>query len=427
MGYFGEGQDLVFSGPVFPAAGKSKEDVEARLNELYGLDAGPVDGHVMLYSMTLMDTYQVNEVSRAAFSKFMKKNMLSKELAPGLQTLERELKRMVVEILGDPDETRVNITSGGSESLYCAINAAVQWAKVNKPKVTRPEVIVPYSIHAAFSKWAHFTGIKLTRVPLAPDYRADVAAMERAITPDTVMIAGSAPCWPYGLYDPIEELAAVARRHDLWMHTDACLGGFLAPWVEKLGYRLPTKWGFDVPGVCSVSADLHKYGYTAKPCSTILYKNKELQQFHWCHPSDWPSGPYRTEAILGTFPAGSVASAWAVMMYLGEKGYLDLARRTLEVRQRYIAGINAIDGLRCWDNDLTPLVIDTGDIDFLSFIAGLFERNKFVYPVYEPPLVQFICAPVTDEVVDGFIAAAAEVAKGVREGKITAEFLARYV
>jgi glutamate/tyrosine decarboxylase-like PLP-dependent enzyme len=423
MGYFGEGQDVVFKDPVFPKEGKSKDEVEKRLNEIWDEDANPVDGHVMIYATTLMDHYQVNEVSKMAFTKYLKKNMLVKEVAHGLQTIEQELKRMVVEVLNAGDDARVNITSGGSESLYCAINAAYQWAKENRPEVKEPEIVAPYSIHAAFSKWCHYTGIKLNRVPLGPDYRADVEAMEKAVTPNTIMIAGSSPCWPYGLYDPIEEIAEIAQKHNLWMHSDGCLGGYLAPWVEKLGYKIPTKWDFSVPGVHSLSADLHKYGYSAKPCSTILFKNKEFQNYHWFHPSDWPSGPYNTEAILGSFPAGSIASAWAVMMNLGEKGYLDLAKRFLEVRERYMAGINKIEGLKCWDNDLTPLLIDVGELDYFSFMSGLFERQKFVFPVYEPTLVQFICDPVSDEVVDGFIAAVGEVAKGVREGTVTSEYL----
>ena len=427
MGYFGEGQDVVFTEPVFPQQGMSKQDVETRLDEIYNQDSNPVDGHIMLYATTLMDNQPVNEISRIAFTKYLKKNMLVKEIAPGLQTLEQELKRMVVEVLNAGDEARVNITSGGSESLYCAINAAIQWARATKPQIKEPEIVVPYTIHAAFSKWCHFTGAKLKRIPVGSDYRADVQAMEDAITPNTIMIAGSSPCWPYGLYDPIPDLAALAQKHNLWMHSDGCLGGFLAPWVEKLGFKIPYKWDLNVPGVCSLSADLHKYGYSAKPCSVILFKNKELQEYHWCHPSDWPSGPYHTEAILGSFPAGSVASAWAVMKFLGEDGYLNLAKRSLEVRERYFKGINAIDGVRLWDNDLTPLLLDPGQLDPFAFIAGLFERGKFVFPVYEPPLVQFICDPVSDEVVDSFVQTVAEVAQGVRQGNITADALAAYL
>jgi len=427
MGYFGEGQDVVFDKPVFPKKGNKADAVEKRLNQIYDEDANPVDGHVMIYATTLQEHHEVNKVSQMAFDKYLKKNMLVKEIAHGMQTLEQELKRMVVEVLDAGDDARVNITSGGSESLYCAINAARQWAKATKPHITQPEIVAPYTIHAAFSKWCHYTGITLNRIPVGPDFRADVAAMEAAINENTIMIAGSSPCWPYGLYDPIEELAALAQKHDLWMHSDGCLGGFLAPWVEKLGFPIPTKWNFSVPGVMSLSADLHKYGYSAKPCSVILFRNKELQEHHWCHPSDWPSGPYNTEAILGSFPAGSIASAWAVMMYLGESGYMDLAKRFIEVRKRYIDGLNAVEGVKVWENDLTPLLLDVGELDYLSFMAGLFDRQKFVFPVYEPMLIQFICDPVSDEVVDSFVNAVDEVAKGVRAGEITSESILKYM
>jgi glutamate/tyrosine decarboxylase-like PLP-dependent enzyme len=427
MGYFGEGQNVIFTERVFPQEGKTKEEIERRLNEIWEQDANPVDGHVILYATTLMDHYKVNEISKMAFGKYMKKNMLLKEIAPGLQTLEQEVKRMVVELLGLGDDVRLNLTSGGSESLYCGINAARQWAKVHRPEVKEPEIVIPYSAHAAFSKWCHYTGIKLNRVPLDSNYRADPQRMEDAIGPNTIMLAGSAPCWPFGLYDPIEDIAAIAQKHNLWMHTDACLGGFLAPWVEKLGHKMPTRWDFSVPGVCSISADLHKYGYTAKPCSTIIFRNKELQEFHWCHPHDWNSGPYHTEAILGSFPAGSIASAWAVMMYLGEKGYLELAKRVWEVRDLYKKGLNKIEDIKCWENDLVPMAFEVGSLDYFCFLSGLFERQKFVFPVYEPPLVQFINDPVSDEVVDGFCAAVAEVAQGVREGKITMDALNKFI
>ena len=427
MGYFGEGQDVVFDKPVFPKKGNKADVVEKRLNKIYDEDAKPVDGHVMIYATTLQDHHEVNKVSKMAFDKYLKKNMLVKEIAHGMQTLEQELKRMVVEVLDAGDDARVNITSGGSESLYCAINAARQWAKATKPHITQPEIVAPYTIHAAFSKWCHYTGITLNRIPVGPDFRADVSAMEAAINENTIMIAGSSPCWPYGLYDPIEELAVLAQKHDLWMHSDGCLGGFLAPWVEKLGFPIPTKWNFSVPGVMSLSADLHKYGYSAKPCSVILFRNKELQEHHWFHPSDWPSGPYNTEAILGSFPAGSIASAWAVMMYLGESGYMDLAKRFIEVRKRYIDGLNAVEGVKIWENDLTPLLLDVGELDYLSFMAGLFDRQKFVFPVYEPMLIQFICDPVSDEVVDSFVNTVDEVARGVRAGEITSESILKYM
>ncbi|MCX5772894.1 MAG: aminotransferase class V-fold PLP-dependent enzyme [Candidatus Hydrogenedentes bacterium] len=421
MGYFGEGQDVTFDGPVFPTRGGTVEGVLAALDEVYGMDADPVRGHVMFYATTLMEGHPATEVCRRAYAKYMKKNMLVREIAPGLQRLEQEVKRMAIELLGLPDGTRVNMTSGGSESLYCGINAAYQWAKDVKPEITQPEIVIPYSAHAAFSKWCHYTGIKIKRVPLGPGYRANVEAMEEAITPNTIMLAGSAPCWPYGLYDPIESIAALAEKRGLWMHVDACIGGYQAAFVEKLGVKLPNWRIGQIPGVCSMSADLHKHAYAAKPLSTIFFKNKELQKYHWFHPADWPSGPYATEALMGSFPASSVASAWAVMKYLGEEGYIELAKATLEARKRYVEGINSVDGMRCWDTDLCVLLFETGALDTLAVMAGLFERQSFVFPIYQPMLIQVAVDPVSVEVTDTFVRTLREVAQGVREGKITSE------
>jgi glutamate/tyrosine decarboxylase-like PLP-dependent enzyme len=426
MGYFGEGQDVVFDGPVFPKEGSAMDEVMANLDEIHDMDPGKIHGHVMVYATTLMDDYPVTEVCKRAFSKFLKKNMVFRELAPGLQKIEQEVKRMAIEIMGAPEDTRVNITSGGSESIYCAINAARQWAKKNKPEAKEPEIVVPYSAHAAFSKWCHYAGVGIKRAPLGPDYRADVDAMEKAITPNTIFMAGSAPCWSYGLYDPIEDIAAVAKKHNIWMHVDACIGGYQAPFVEKLGEKFPI-WNIDTPGVHSLSADLHKHAYAAKPCSTIFFRNKELQEYHWFHPDDWPDGPYSTDAMLGSFPAGSIASAWAVMKFLGEDGYLELAKRTIDARARYIEGINSIEGLRCWDTDLSVIVFETGDLDMLSIMAGLFERSTYVLPVYSPMLIKVISDPVSDEVVDNFLKNLREVVEGVRAGEITPEYLMSFM
>jgi glutamate/tyrosine decarboxylase-like PLP-dependent enzyme len=210
------------------------------------------------------------------------------------------------------------------------------------------------------------------------------------------------------------------------MHVDACIGGYQAPFVEKLTGKPFPKWRISqVPGICSMSADIHKHAYSAKPCSTIFFKNKELQEYHWYHPADWPSGPYDTEAMLGSFTAGSVASAWAVMKFLGEEGYLELAQKTLDARKRYIEGINKIEGLKTWESDLCVLVFEAVDLDAMAVISGFFERKIPVLPIYQPMLIQFALDPVPAEVVDNFLKNLAEIVDGVRAGTITAEYLAK--
>jgi len=185
---------------------------------------------------------------------------------------------------------------------------------------------------------------------------------------------------------------------------------------------------FEVPGVRSVSADLHKYGFACKPLSTISYRNKEWDKYHAFTPSDWPDGPYTSESMQGSTGAGSIASAWAVMQYLGEEGYMSLAKRCLEVKKRYIDGINSIEGMKCWESDLSPMVIQVPrGMDTFAVMGGLFERQFYCLPVLQPPLIKIIIDPVTDDVVDGFVAALAETVELVRQGKITIESLKNYM
>lgn len=427
MGYFGSDHDQKFESPVFPQKGISEDDVMAQLDDFEEKDVDEISGHSIVYGTQLMSHFDAARVSKIANMKFVKKNMLYKELMPGTERMTLEVKQMIKEMLNFPDGVSTRLTSGGSESLYCAINAAYQWCRQEKPDIKRPEIVAPYSIHAAFSKWCHFTGIKLKRVALGKDFRADVEAMNKAITPNSFMIVGSAPCWPYGLYDDLEGLSYIAEQNNLWMHVDGCLGGFLAPFVEQAGKNLPI-WDFRIKGVRSISADLHKYGFSCKPLSSITYRTKEWEQYHEFAPADWPDGPYTTEAICGSTTAGPIASAWAVMKFLGNEGYVNLARRCKEVKERYFTEINAIEGCNCWESDLTPLVYQVPQgMDMFAVMGGLFERKAYCLPGFQPPVIKIIIDPVTDEVVDRYLNALREVIPLVKKGEITIESIKPYM
>jgi glutamate/tyrosine decarboxylase-like PLP-dependent enzyme len=180
--------------------------------------------------------------------------------------------------------------------------------------------------------------------------------------------------------------------------------------------------------VRSISADLHKYGFCCKPLSCVAFRNAEWEQYHEYAPADWPDGPYSTEAVCGSTTAGPIASAWAVMQFLGEEGYVELARRCLQVKQRYTESINSIDGVRCWETDLTPLVFEMQDgLDMFAVMGGLFERQAYCLPGFQPPLIKIIIDPVTDEVVDRFVGALREVVPLVRDGRITIDSIKPYL
>lgn len=408
---------------IFPRKGLSRRKVEAQLAEFRRMDTDAAHGRLTVDMH--MGTEEVNKVALRAFNMFFHRNAFLAEYETGMRQMQREVLAMAVEILKGGEDARANITSGGTDSIFCAMHAARQWARDKKPEVKAPEIVVPFSGHAAFNKSCRYLDIKEVRVPVGGDYRADVQAMEKAITPNTIALVGSAPCWPFGVIDPIDELGKLAQKRGLWLHSDCCVGGYISPWLEKLGMKLP-RYDFRVPGVSSISADIHKHGYAAKPCSTVLYRSEDLQKYHWVPVEDWPVGHYQTQSLVGSRPAGALAAAWAVMKHLGEKGYVALAKRSLEVKKRMEEGIASIEDFWCIKNDSLLILYRSDTLDMLCVMGGMVERGYFPFGTFNPPFVQINAEPVSDEVVDAYLADLREVAKGVREGKITAQALARY-
>jgi len=255
---------------------------------------------------------------------FFSENALNPTVFPSLRRMETEVVAMTAALLGGDEHTVGNMTSGGTESLLMAVLTAREWGRAHKPDVQAPEMVLPATAHPAFEKAAHYFGVRPVHVPVGPDLRADVERMRAAITPRTVLLVGSAPSYPHGVVDPIVEIAQVAQEHGLLCHVDACVGGFELPFLRRLGYPVPD-FDFQVPGVTSMSADLHKYGYAAKGASVVLYRDSALRRHQFFAYTDWPGGVYASATLAGTRPAGPIAAAWAVLHYLGEEGYLALA------------------------------------------------------------------------------------------------------
>jgi glutamate/tyrosine decarboxylase-like PLP-dependent enzyme len=385
--------------------------------------------HVRLMTRIHKGDERVHEVCRSAFNLYFHHNAMIGEYEPGQRRMQQEVLSMAVRLLGGGSEGRANITSGGSESIFCAMHAAREWARERKPEVQGPyEVVMPRTGHAAFDKATHYLGMEIVRVPVGEDLRADVAAMEASLTPNTIAVVGSAPCWGLGLLDPIPEIAALARRHELWMHSDCCVGGYLLPFMEELGHDL-VPYDFRVPGVSSISADLHKHGYAAKPCSTVLYRSEDLQRYHWVGVAidNWQSGMYRTQGFVGSRPGAAVASAWAVMNFLGRDGYLDITRRALEVKARLVAGIEAIEDFHCLPNECLLVPFRSETLEMAKVFGGLVERGYFPFGTFDPMYVHLSAEPVEDRVLERFLTDLRAIGKGVSEGTITAEALAKYI
>lgn len=283
----------------------------------------------------------VLEVAKKAYLMYFSENGLGLRAFHSLAKFESEVVGMGLGLLHGSESARGAMTTGGTESIFLAVKAARDAARAKHASTDTPRIVLAYSAHPAFDKAAYFLGLETFRVPLRADFTADAAAMEAAITTDTVMIVGSAPAYPHGVMDPITELAAIAQSRGVWMHVDACVGGYIAPFAQKLGYEV-APFDFSVPGVRSISADLHKYGYTAKGASTLFFADPDsFAHMAWGF-DNWPRGQYKTNTLVGTRAGGAIAAAWAVMNYLGEEGYLRITERVIATRRAIEVGVHGL-------------------------------------------------------------------------------------
>ena len=321
-------------------------------------------------------------------------NPLHPDLWPSTAKFEAEVVAMTARMLGadalpadaGPDEQVCGtVTSGGTESILLAVKAYRDWARAQKG-ITDPEMVVPVTAHAAFDKAGQLFGVRMVRVPVDSAFRADVTAMRAAVTPRTVAVACSAPSFPHGIIDPVPEIAALARQHGIGCHVDACLGGFVLPWAERLGYPVPP-FDFRVPGVTSISVDTHKYGYAPKGSSVILYRGRTLRRFQYFTAVDWPGGLYFSPTLPGSRPGGLVAAAWAAMVAMGEAGYLEAARRILETAARIKAGLREIPDLHILGDPLWVIAFASDTLDIYRVLDRMAARGWSLNALQRPPAV----------------------------------------
>jgi glutamate/tyrosine decarboxylase-like PLP-dependent enzyme len=301
------------------------------------------------------------------FSLYSSINLLQRDLCPSGTKFEAEVLAMVAKMLHGEEVSQLNrsdevagaITSGGSESIFNAMFAYREWGREEKG-ISAPEVIAPATIHPAHLKAAHYLGMKVILTPVNADFEADVEAMRAQITPNTVALAGSAGSYPHGVVDPISKLSDLALEHKLGLHVDGCLGGFILPWIEKLGYAVPV-FDFRLPGVTSISCDTHKYGYALKGTSTVNFRSKNLRRYMFFAQEDWAGGVYASPTVQGSRSAGLSAAMWAAMVSTGEAGYLKAVRAIMDTADKMRAGIAEIPELRIMGKS-TFLIALTSDV-----------------------------------------------------------------
>ncbi len=312
------------------------------------------------------------------FSLFSHVNVIQADLCPSMSKLESEIVAMTADMLhadavkevNAKDEVCGTVTSGGTESILMAMKVYRERGRIERG-ITDPEVILPKTAHPAFHKAAGYFGIKPVVVPVGPpDFRVDPAAVEAHINPHTVAIVGSAGSYPYGLVDPMEELSRLAVKHNIGLHADGCLGGFILPWIERLGYPIPV-FDFRLPGLTSISADTHKYGFGLKGTSVILYRNKSLRRYQFFNMPDYPGGIYVSPSFSGSRSGGLTAATWAAMVYLGQEGYLKAAASIMEVAKEIRKGVEQIP-------ELIVIGEPTFLVSFRSEGGDVFHINDFM-------------------------------------------------
>jgi len=325
-----------------PVSGRDPQDILREMGALRGTDADWRGGRVFSLVYHAGETHE--QLLLDAHGMFASANLLNPMAFQSLKRMEAEVVQMAARLLNGPAETVGAMTSGGTESILLAVYTYRERAVKERRVRGTPEIVVPETAHPAFDKACHYFGVRLRKVAVREDYTADVRAMERAIGRNTVALVASAPQYPHGVIDPIREVGALAEKYKLPLHVDACVGGFVLPWLERLGRALPT-WDFRVPAVTSMSADLHKYGYAAKGASVLLWRSMDFMRHQFFVATDWSGGIYASPSIPGTRPGGPVAAAWAAMQSMGESGYLALAKKSLDAADALRAGVEAIPEL----------------------------------------------------------------------------------
>lgn len=359
----------------FPQGGASWTELQAEMAEYSAHDVPWREGRSPLF--VFKNDAETEEIGRRAFFEYFNENGLGGTRAfHGIGRMEREVLAYGLDLLNAPDTAAGVFSPGGSESIFLAVKAArdAYRADADAPRFGL-NIVMPDTAHAAFDKAAQVMDLQIRRAPLRPDMRVDVDALGALIDDHTILIVGSAPCYPHGVVDPIEALSDLALAQGKWLHIDACVGGWILPFFRMNG-RDVAAFDFALPGVRSISADLHKFGFCPKPASTVFFRDIADQERAKFVADAWPSGVFRTATLAGTRPAGAVAGAWAVLNHLGVMGYREAADRLARMTDAYVADIEAIEGLTMWSRpDMSLINFGSHTHDMARVAAQMTERG----------------------------------------------------
>ena len=386
-----------------PEKGRDWADVRQEMITRGGGDAQWRDGRTAVYVFNA--GHDVEQVQQEAYTLYMAENGLGPMAFPSLAQMEKEVIGMGLGLLHGPEGATGAMTSGGTDSITMAMKTARDHARARGKPREGQNVVLAQSAHLAFDKAAHLMDIEVRRVPLKTDgsYEADPAAMGEAVDEATVMMVGSAPNFPHGIIDPIAELGEVAAKKDVWLHVDACVGGYFAPFARMNGVPVPA-FDFEVPAVHSMSADLHKYGYCAKGASTVLFRSEELYNYMPFDLAGWSGAPMKTPTLAGTRPGGAISAAWGVMNTLGVEGYKRLQGQVCATREKIEEGVKRL-GFEIVGNPMLGLMaFSHPDAHAFAVYGEIFRRGWFTSVTKEPPSLHLMLSPKHADVADAYLA-----------------------
>jgi len=405
-----------------PKTGTQWPELKSRMLEYAKGDVRWREGKTAVYVFNAGP--EVEQVQKEAYGLFMSENGLGPLAFPSLKRMEEEVVGFGLSLLHGPDMASGAITSGGTDSITMAMKAARDYARKERGIRGTLNVVLPRSAHPAFDKAAAMMEVEVRRTPLK-SFLADAGAMGAAADGATMMIAGSAPNFPFGLIDPIADLSTLALERDLWLHVDSCVGGYIAPFVRMNGGDVPP-FDFELPGVRSISADLHKYGYCAKGASTVFFRSADLQKFMTFDCSNWPGGRMITPTLAGTRPGGAISSAWAVTNFLGVEGYRAKQRLVTQARERIEAGVAALGFTVLGRPQLGIVAFLHPEVNSLAIWAQMRERGWFANLNSDPQSLHLMLSPFHAGVVDVYLADLASALAAARAAGAPAKAEARY-
>ncbi len=388
-----------------PAHGMDRDELFAKMRERKLADAKWDEGKTfsLIYPTGRPD---VDDVLMQANQLYLYENALNPIRFPSLQQMESDIVEMTGSLVNLPSAGGGTMSSGGSESILMSV-------LVNRDRSQRDRgiaaaagnIVYPTSAHAAFAKSAHYLELEARPIPIVPGtYVADVDAMADAIDDNTVLVVGSAYGYPHGVMDPIEDLSNLALERGIGFHSDSCVGSFVLPFMEELGYDVPP-YDFRLPGVTEMSCDVHKYGYTTKGASVILHRESEWIGLQYFLYNSWPSGIYGTPTVAGARPAAPIAAAWSVMNYLGVDGYLDIMRTLLATTKKIRNGIEAIPELSIMGDPIGPLLTFTSDLVDIYAVCDLMDdRDWNLDRNTDPNGLHMMISPIHERYADQFLA-----------------------